>query len=1389
MKTQQKYIEKTVAFIAQKTRISNSKDAIKEIAKFLGDLLGISYVLINSYSIKTPEITETIAIYTKEGFLPDMSYELAHTPCGNVINKNLCVYKNNIQTLFPEDDLLVQMNVDSYLGIPLWSSTGDPIGLITIMDSKPLKNEDLKTFEIVLQIAAIEIAKILEKSLYENVVESQIKELKEATKKIKESEINFRTLSDLTFEGILIHDNCVAIDVNLSFEKMFGYNKEQLIGKNVVGLLFPKKYHKQLSKSVTKKYSLPYQVEGIRKDGSIFPIEIEAREIGSTEDNSYRVSAMRDISKRKKLEAETKKLLAAVEQSANTIVITDIEGNIEYTNPKFTALTGYTAEEVLGKNPRILNSRTQSKEYYTQMWETITKGEIWKGEFRNKAKNGNLFWEQVTITPLKNDDGETVNYLAIKEDITERRNAKEKLMIAYEAIKESEESLSTILKTASEGFWIANEKRITLEVNPKMCAILGRTENEIVGKSIFDFVDEKNAKIFRSQHKKRELGLSTTYEIELLLKDGKKVPCLFKTSPVFNEDNIITGSFAMVTDISILKKSYKDLEIQNEELKHLSDALSEKNRMHLESNYRFRGLFEQSPVALFEEDYSKTIELLVAKKKEVKNLETYLDENIDFVKECISKIKIINVNQSVLDLFGLISKNEVLTHLRKTLNSKAIEALKKELLAVISDKNEFSYETKFIKKDGTEISTIIKLAKIDEEGKVIVSLTDLTPLKKTKKRLLERERSLLNSQRIANVGSYTLDVTSGVWESTPILDDIFGIETAYNRDMEGWVKIIHPDDQVMMGDYFENVVLKQKKAFNKEYRIVKINDQQVCWVHGLGELEFDHKGNPVSMEGTIQDITIRKQINQELHTAKEEAEESDERYALATTATNIGIWDWDVAKNSIYLSKVWKSQIGYKENELEDTFITWQAHLHPDEYDEKNLAIENYLKNPKGRYISEFRFRHKNGSYIWILARAEAITNKKGEVVRMFGSHADITNLKIAEQNLKNQYKELLKAKEKAEESDRLKTEFLNNMSHEIRTPMNGILGFSEMLGNKSLTKNKRDNFVQIIQSSGHQLLNVIDDILEISRLGTKQIKVNESEVCLNDVFLELFSIFDIKAKENKTPLYLKKSLSDEQSTVFTDKLKLNKVISNLLENALKFTHEGNVEFGYRLKIDSSPAELEIYVKDTGIGIEKAKHNLIFERFSQAEKDLSKKVGGLGLGLSIAKENVELLGGNIRLVSKKGAGATFFVTIPYKPVFKDDDIIKEGGTILHKHTILIVEDEEVNFLYLEALLKDVIGLDCEIIHAKNGQEAVEICKENSTIDMVLMDLKMPVMNGYEATKQLKELYPGLPIVAQTAYSSGIEKEKAALSGCDDFISKPIRKKTMCEMLEKYLVKK
>jgi CheY-like chemotaxis protein len=276
-----------------------------------------------------------------------------------------------------------------------------------------------------------------------------------------------------------------------------------------------------------------------------------------------------------------------------------------------------------------------------------------------------------------------------------------------------------------------------------------------------------------------------------------------------------------------------------------------------------------------------------------------------------------------------------------------------------------------------------------------------------------------------------------------------------------------------------------------------------------------------------------------------------------------------------------------------------------------------------------------------------------------------------------------------------------------------------------------------------------------------------------------------LKIKERNLTLNIKKELPDAQSHISSDKTKIHKILSNILENALKFTNDGFIELGYWI----NKKEVTLYVKDTGIGISSKNHEIIFERFSQEEKDISQKFGGLGLGLSISIEHARLLGGDITLESEKGKGSTFFLTIPYKanPValkVSNDTLINSdsnGG-----HTILIAEDEEVNYLYIEALFEQEPNQKHQLLHAKNGKEAVDLCIENGNIDIVLMDIKMPIMNGLEATEKLKANFPDLPIIAQTAYSTESDKEIALKHGCDDFISKPIDKEKLFGLINKYL---
>ena len=376
---------------------------------------------------------------------------------------------------------------------------------------------------------------------------------------------------------------------------------------------------------------------------------------------------------------------------------------------------------------------------------------------------------------------------------------------------------------------------------------------------------------------------------------------------------------------------------------------------------------------------------------------------------------------------------------------------------------------------------------------------------------------------------------------------------------------------------------------------------------------------------------------------------------------------------------------------------------------------------------------------------------------------------------------ELVIAKEKAEESDRLKTAFLQNMSHEIRTPLNGIIGFSELLNYDDITKDEIKEYTDAINQSGKRLIEIVNNVLDISRIQTGQIKIEKKSIFIHTIFLDLITMFSAIAKSKNISLNYHNH-DDRYRLIYSDDAKLHQILINLINNALKFTKTGSIDFGFEIKDDV----IQWYVKDTGIGIASELCTQIFERFVQVEQSMTRNFEGAGLGLAISKGLVELLGGTIWVESEVNKGSTFFFSIPHLQVeapylneVKHSQISDRSAT----RKILIAEDDWDSYHYLNVILAKS-GII--VIHAENGEQAVELVRSISDIDLILMDIRMPVMDGIEATKQIKVIRPNLPIIAQTAYAFSEEKRKILSMGCDDYLAKPLESVKLNELVNMYL---
>jgi PAS domain S-box-containing protein len=412
------------------------------------------------------------------------------------------------------------------------------------------------------------------------------------------------------------------------------------------------------------------------------------------------------------------------------------------------------------------------------------------------------------------------------------------------------------------------------------------------------------------------------------------------------------------------------------------------------------------------------------------------------------------------------------------------------------------------------------------------------------------------------------------------------------------------------------------------------------------------------------------------------------------------------------------------------------------------------------------------GNRIFEISHTGMIYQGKKAMLEIF---QDITERKENEE-------ELIRAKEKAEESDKLKTAFLHNISHEIRTPMNAIVGFSALLGEPGVDDKSKKSYIDVIMQSSNHLLSIITDIVDISNIEANLIKTIKSEVSINSILKSLCNQFFPKSFEKRISLECETSLSKDDDLIVADKTKLTQILSNLISNALKFTEKGSINLRCMLRDNY----LEFSVSDTGIGIPIQYHDKVFNRFYQVQNSDTRLYEGTGLGLAISKAYIELMGGKIWLSSEHGKGTTFFFTIPYERAVNQSFPVKErkgsdSFVFSSKRVILVAEDIESNFKLIKYFLT---GANTEILHAYNGKEAVEKCLSNQSIDLVLMDIKMPVMDGYTAVKLIRENNIQIPIVAQTAYAD--DRDRAIECGCSGFISKPFDKKSLFKVLSEFI---
>jgi PAS domain S-box-containing protein len=551
---------------------------------------------------------------------------------------------------------------------------------------------------------------------------------------------------------------------------------------------------------------------------------------------------------------------------------------------------------------------------------------------------------------------------------------------------------------------------------------------------------------------------------------------------------------------------------------------------------------------------------------------------------------------------------------------------------------------------------------------------------------------------------------------------------------------------------------------NKGITIGKTETYESQGVLGNKIFEIIHTGmmyeGKKAMLEIFQDITERKRI-------EEQQRESNMQFTKLSKNVPGLIYQFSRRVDGTYYvpiaSEGIKEIYGCSPEDVLEDFSPIAKVINPDDFDRIVADIE-YSAKHLSIFTCEYRVQIEGQPIKWIYTKS--IPEKLADgTITWYGFNNDITESKQTEL-------ELTIAKDKAEESNRLKSAFLSNMSHEIRTPMNGILGFAALLKKPNLSSESQQDFIQSILISGTRMLNTINSIVDMSKIESGHMNINIDETNINEKLEFIYKFFKPEVESKGLKLLFRNSLTAKESIIKTDKEKAFSILTNLLKNSIKFTSEGSIEFGYEKKGEY----LEFFVKDTGIGIPHNQQKFIFERFRQGSESNNRDFEGSGLGLSICKSYVEMLGGRIWVESEEGKGSIFYFTIPYDSVEEETQTIENVVFTENEETqdkklkILVVEDDEISFSLLTRTLQNISS---EVLHAITGVQAIETCRRNPDIDLILMDIRMPEMDGLEATQRIRKFNKDVIIIAQTANAFTGDREKAIGAGCNDYIIKPI----------------
>jgi len=1246
---------------------------------------------------------------------------------------------------------------------------------------------------------------------------ARIKDItKEQTEKIEleKSEKKYKNLVEGLNDALFILQDGVVKFVNKSLCKISGYTKKELLNTPYTKFIAPSELKKIKDKHAKRlqgeRVKHIYQSKAIHKNGEEIPVEVTIIQVEYEERPAYQI-LLHDITTRQNTLQqlkESEERFRFLAESAFEGILIHKNGDIVDVNDAFLELSGYSKDEIVGRNIfEYMYSEQDVKRLKKQVKNRKNSPYTLKGY----KKSGEPVYMEIESKTIQYN-GEEVKIAGIR-NITERQLLNEKL-------NETKNRLNNLLNNLPGMVYTCyNRKNWEMLFMSEGCiALTGYTPNEFINNPELDYNDIIHPG-FRNEvwDKVQEaIKYDSAFEIEYkIICKNKEEKWVWERGrkAIQNNEEVLEGFISDITERKNATNSVLQSQAKYRTLfKAINDAViiqdyEKENHPIIEVNNRACKLYGYSREELLSKtikdldhslhsSYENTSEQIyetihqkangsaipVDIKSSIfqignKRMIMSLIRDTSLRKEAEKKLSdsehlLDQILQSIPSGFVMIDENRTIRRVndqtckitgfsQEELEGQkcSVICVKKDLLkecpVCFSGKESYNGIDTYIKcknRSKTAVLKNIQTIEINGEKFILESFQDITKLKIAEQQLIKARNQAQESEQ----------KFSSFMESLPGFAYIKDLGKNYvyvnsymkhNLNAGDWIGKNTKD--VMNSEIADRLVENDEKAFS----LGRLKYEIKYPVHGKGIRDFlTYKftiGNDKKLLGGISlDITERKSL-----------ESRNAMLSKAIEASPVSIVITDINGDIEYVNPFFEEKTGYKLQEV----LFENPRILKSGKQTKEFYADMWKTIVAGKvWRGEFHNKKKNGEEFWEKVIITPLVNDEKKVEHFIAIKEDITHQK-------QMLTDLRLAKEKAEESDKLKSAFLANMSHEIRTPMNGIMGFTELLKDPNLSGEQQHEFISIIQKSGDRMLSTINDIIDISKIESGLVSVDLSTFELNSFLNEIRLFFNPETAQKKLYLEFINSNDSVSHKINSDAVKLNSILTNLIKNAIKFTNKGGITFGYQF-VNSS---IQFIVKDTGVGIPKDRQQAIFDRFVQADFADSRVYEGSGLGLSITKSYTEMLGGSIRLESEENKGTTFFVTFPYHQPLADTFSAGSEETELKSVSgnlkMLIAEDDPVSVELLKMILPKTSK---EILVAGNGKEAVDAVKANPDIDLILMDIRMPIMDGLEAIEQIRKFNKDVKIIAQTAFAQEQDILKAFNAGCNNYISKPINAKNL-----------